>query len=176
MEKILLILESGITQKLQLETLSGYEVISCTAEEAPTVLEQLQRFSDPLPGPATLEEVLEDLRPYGKPRVLSALHASLLVTFRDPDSLLTKEAYPEACRAYGGSPDAVDQAIRRLLRKAWKHRHQQPGLWKGLFPNHTRCPSNWEFIITVVRYLQKSTPPVSGRGQDRQKDAYERIT
>jgi CheY-like chemotaxis protein len=232
MERILLILESDVTQELLTTALSGYEVRSCSADEASivlnlfqpdalvldlflpgtdgfTLLENCQALLPPvvlplsvlvteyvqwkaaslgagfvLPKPCSVDHIVNRLTDmllfqripeqpdnstviddflgqfplHGKPRLLSALCAAILMTIQDPDCLLTKDIYPVLCKAYGSSPDALDQAIRRLLRNAWKQREQYAAVWNTVFPGCTSCPSNGEFIIAAALFLRKKYP------------------
>ena len=232
MERILLILESDITQELLTTSLTGYEVRSCSADDASvvlnlfqpdalvldlclpgtdgfTLLENCQALLPPVVLPlsvlvteyvqwkasslgagyvlqkpcsvdhivnrltdmllfqripeqpdnsAIVDDFLGQFPLHGKPRVLCALRGAILITIQDPDCLLTKDIYPVLCKAYGSSPDALDQAIRRLLRNAWKLREQNTAIWNTLFPGCTVCPSNGAFITAAALFLRKKYP------------------
>jgi len=95
---------------------------------------------------------------HGKPRALSLLRTAILMTLRDPDCLLTKEIYPALSQEYGASRDAVDQAIRRLIRKAWARRLQNPAAWDSVFPGCSTCPTNGQFLAAAALYLRKKYP------------------
>lgn len=112
-----------------------------------------------------ISDLMERFPLRAKPRVLSAIRAAILITLRNPDSLLTKDIYPELYREYGASPDALDQAIRRTLRNAWKHRTINPAIWEELFPGYSQCPSNGDFILTLALYLHKKVPSRFREGQ-----------
>lgn len=104
-----------------------------------------------------VEHFLDAFQLRGKPRVQSLLRTAILITLRDPDALLTKEIYPVLCMEYGASQDAVDQAIRRMLRRSWVHRDKNTA-WKTVFPGCSKCPSNGQFIMAAALYLQKKHP------------------
>ena len=117
-----------------------------------------QRIPELSDNGAIVDAFLGQFRLHGKPRVLSALRAAILMALQDPDCLLTKDIYPVLCKAYGSSPGALDQAIRRLLRNAWKQREQNAAAWNTVFPNCTGCPSNGDFITTAALILRKKYP------------------
>lgn len=232
MEKVLLILESDITEKLLREALPGCEVVGCHADRAVDILAQLRPdalvldlFLPGTDGLTILESCREVLPPvvlvispmvteyiqkkavslgvgyliqkpcsisyivsrltdmllmqripelsdngsivddlilqfqiYGKPRTIAVLRNAILIALNNPDGLLTKDVYPALCKEYGGSQEAIDQAIRRLLRNAWKHRENNASIWNAVFPHHTKCPTNQEFIISAALFLQKKYP------------------
>ena len=104
-----------------------------------------------------VDELLFSFHLQGKPRVLSLLRTAILMTLRDPDCLLTKEIYPVLCGEYGASQDAVDQAIRRMLRRSWAHKESN-AVWEMVFPGCRKCPSNGQFITSAALYLRKKYP------------------
>ena len=71
---------------------------------------------------------------------------------RNPAQAITKELYPSISRklSYGTSA-AVERSIRYVIEAAWNHRNQK--VWSACFPNHTRRPTNKEFITTLAQYL-----------------------
>ena len=118
----------------------------------------MQKFPELPAGVDIVDSLLDKFRLHAKPRVIAALHAGILMAVRDPDCLLTKEIYPELRSTYGCTEGAVDQAIRRALRKAWELREQNPEVWDTFFPGYTECPSNGDFISTLARYLRRNYP------------------
>lgn len=232
MEKVLLILESDVTQKLLTDAIPGYEVRACNADQAAAALaqfhpdalildlflpgtdgfslmEDLQSLLPPvvllltildsdyvrkraahlgagfvIQKPCTTEYIVKHLTDMlltnqipdssdngatvdymlnqfsirAKPRVLQALSRAILMRAEHPNHFLTKNIYPEICREYGASSDAVDQAIRRALRNAWDSQAGKSAFWDQVFPGCTECPSNDAFISTVALFLRKKYP------------------
>jgi len=105
-----------------------------------------------------VDELLNRFGLHTKPRVFDLLHTAVVLSLRDPDCLLTKEIYPILCKKYGTTEDAVDQAIRRVLRKAWDRRADNPEVWIELFPGYKKCPTNGDFTLTLASYLRKKHP------------------
>ena len=161
MEKVLLILESEDLQKRLKETLSNYQVEICSAQEAENMLTLLQPDAlvlDLLDDETIVESLLMRFQMHGKPRVLTILRTAVLMAFRDPDYMLTKDIYPVLTKEYGGNADAVDQAIRRMLRSSWNHRAENSDVWEMILRNCDRCPTNGEFITAAALYLRKKYP------------------
>ena len=156
MERILLILESEDLREGLMESLANYQVDICRLDEAAEALGRLQ--PDALDDAALVDSQLAQFRLRGKPRVLAILRTAVLIAFRDPDYMLTKDIYPVLAREYGGNRDAVDQAIRRMLRRSWSHRKENSTLWGIIFPNCDKCPTNGQFITAVALYLRKKYP------------------
>lgn len=68
---------------------------------------------------------------------------------------LTKELYPRIADAFGYSEwHPVEHGIRLALLQAWDNR--MPRTWERYFPCSRKCPSNKQFIATIVEFL--STP------------------
>lgn len=156
MEKILLILESEDLREGLMKSLADYQVDICRPDEAAEALGRLQ--PDTLDDTALVDSLLARFRLRGKPRVLAILRTAVLIALRDPDYMLTKDIYPVLAREYGGNRDAVDQAIRRMLRRSWAHREENAGIWELVFPGCTKCPTNGEFITAAALYLYKKYP------------------
>ena len=109
--------------------------------------------------------LLDRLKIWGRARSLSALAGALGIARANPDFQLTKDVYPQLCRDYGAGPEALDQAFRRMIRSGWNRRPETGSFWDTLFPGSTHCPGNLEFLTAAGAWLQKNTPPVTGRGQ-----------
>lgn len=161
MEKILLVLDSEDLRESLIKSLTNYRVDICKPDEAAEALTRLQPDTlvlDLSDDNAIVDSLLARFRLRGKPRVLSILRTAVLMAFRDPDYLLTKDIYPILAKEYGGSRDSVDQAIRRMLRRSWVRRNDNADIWELVFPGCTKCPTNGEFIATVALYLHKKYP------------------
>ena len=156
MEKILLILESEDLRESLMESLINYQVDICRPDEAAEALGRLQ--PNALVEVDIVDSLLARFRLRGKPKVLSILRTAILIAIRDPDYLLTKDIYPVLAREYGGNRDAVDQAIRRMLRRSWAHLEENAGIWELVFPGCAKCPTNGEFITAAALYLRKKYP------------------
>lgn len=156
MERILLILESEDLREGLMESLANYQVDICRPDEATEALGRLR--PDALDDAALVDSLLSQFRLRGKPRVLAILRTAVLIALQDPDYMLTKDVYPVLAREYGGNRDAVDQAIRRMLRRSWAYGEENPGIWESVFPSCTKCPTNGEFITATALYLHKKYP------------------
>ena len=156
MERILLILESEDLREGLMESLANYQVDICRPDEAAEALGRLQPGS--LDDVALVANLLAQFRLRGKPRVLAILRTAVLIALRDPDYMLTKDIYPVLAKEYGSNMDAVDQAIRRMLRRSWAHREGSVGIWELVFPGCSKCPTNGEFITDAALYLRKKHP------------------
>ena len=156
MERILLILESDDLREGLIESLSDFQVDICKPHEAAEALARLQ--PDTLDDTDVIDRLFARLRLRGKPRVLAILCTAVLIALRDPDYMLTKDIYPVLAKEYGSNTDAVDQAIRRMLRRSWAHREENPHIWELVFPGCTKCPTNGEFITAAALYLGKKYP------------------
>lgn len=156
MERILLILESEELREGLMESLSDFQVDICNPYEAAEALARLQ--PDALDDTDVMDRLFARLRLHGKPRVLAILRTAVLIALRDPDYMLTKDIYPVLAREYGSNMDAVDQAIRRMLRRSWAHREENGGIWELVFPGCTKCPTNGEFITAAALYLHNKYP------------------
>ena len=156
MERILLILESEDLREGLMESLANYQVDICRPDEAAEALGRLQ--PDALDDAELVDSLLAQFRLRGKPRVLAILRTAVLIAFRDPDYMLTKDIYPVLAREYGGNRDAVDQAIRRMLRRSWDHRAENSDIWEQVFPGCTKCTTNGAFIAAVALHLRKKYP------------------
>lgn len=161
MEKVLLILESEDLREGLIKSLTNYQVDICKPDEAAEAIARIQpnalvlNLSD---DGTIVDSLLERFRLRGKPRVVATLRAAVLIALQDPDYLLTKDIYPVLAREYGGNRDAVDQAIRRMLRRSWAHRDANAGIWDLIFPGCAKCPTNGEFITAIALYLHKKYP------------------
>ena len=154
-----------ITDYIQLKTAqlgAGFVIRKpCSVEYIVSRLEDMLSIQDApeLPDSSRIvDQFLSAFQLHVKPRVQSLLRTAILMTLRDPNCLLTKEIYPALCREYGASQDAVDQAIRRMLRKAWAHKDDNSAVWEEVFPGYIKCPSNGQFISTSALYLRKKYP------------------
>ena len=66
---------------------------------------------------------------------------------------LAKELYPHIADAVGCIDcRAVEHAIRRVIKDAWKHRNRE--IWAYYFPGYLYAPSNKQFIATLAEYLE----------------------
>lgn len=156
MERILLILESDDLREGLMESLSAFQVDICKPHEAAEALVRLQ--PDTLDEGAVVDHLFAQLKLRGKPRVLAILRTGVLIALRNPDYMLTKDIYPVLARDYGSNMDAVDQAIRRMLRRSWTHREENADIWELVFPSCSKCPTNGEFISAAALYLHKKHP------------------
>lgn len=119
---------------------------------------QMQKFPNDPADESPVDELLSQFHLHAKERSLNALRSAILLYADDPDSLLTKEIYAKVCGEYGATTDAVDQSIRRCLRKAWHNRFRHPFVWEAFFPDQDTCPSNGMFIATLAASLRKKYP------------------
>ena len=156
MERILLIVESDDLREDLMESLSDFQGDICTPHEAAKALARLQPGT--LDESAIVDRLFAQLRLRGKPRVLAILRTAVLIAIRNPDCMLTKDIYPVLAKEYGSNTDAVDQAIRRMLRRSWAHREENADIWELVFPGCTKCPTNGEFITAAALYLRKKYP------------------
>lgn len=156
MERILLIVESEDLHEGLMESLSDFQVDICKPYEAAEALARLQ--PDALDDADVIDNLFAQLRLRGKPRVLAILRTAIQIALRDPDYMLTKDVYPVLAKEYGSNTDAVDQAFRRMLRRSWARREENAGIWEGVLPGCTKCPTNGEFITAVALYLHKKYP------------------
>ena len=156
MERILLILESENLREGLMESLSDFQVDICKPNEAAEALARLQPYA--MDDSAVVDSLFAQLRLRGKPKVLAILRTAVLIALQDPDYMLTKDIYPVLAKEYGSNTDAVDQAIRRMLRRSWAHREENPHIWELVFPGCTKCPTNGEFITSAALYLHKKYP------------------
>ena len=156
MEKILLIMESEDLREGLMKSLSNFQIDICKPHEVAEALVRLQ--PDTLDEGAVVDSLFAQLRLRGKPRVLAILRTAVLIALRDPDYMLTKDIYPVLAREYGSNTDAVDQVIRRMLRRSWTHREANAVIWELVFPGCIKCPTNGEFITATALYLYKKYP------------------
>ena len=117
-----------------------------------------RRFPDFPDNETLVEHLLSQFYLHAKERLLNALRGIIIMGVEDPECLLTKDMYEKVCPEYGASTDAVDQAIRRVLRNAWLNRHKHPAAWEQFFPDYDVCPSNGVFIATLAAFLRKKYP------------------
>ena len=117
-----------------------------------------RQFPDFPDNETLVDHLLSQFHLHTKERVLTALRKVIILGATDPDCLLTKDLYTKVCTEYGASTDAVDQAIRRCLRKAWGSHHKHPTAWELFFPGYDTCPSNGVFIATLAAFLRKKYP------------------
>lgn len=66
---------------------------------------------------------------------------------------LTKELYPRVARTLGYAEwHPVEHSIRLVLLQAWDNR--MPYTWERYFPCSRKCPSNKQFIATIVDFMR----------------------
>lgn len=107
---------------------------------------------------ALIADLLAHFHVCAKKRVIQALGSAVLIAAENPNFMLTKDVYPALCHEYGVTSNAIDQAFRRTIRKAWDNRAKTAAIWEELFPGCTSCPSNSVFISTLAAYLRKKYP------------------
>lgn len=133
----------------------------CTIVHIVNQLEDMMmfhQFPNPSDNRAIAEHLLEQFPISARESVLHAFCSAVLFSAENPECALTKEIYLTVCKEYGESTDALDQAFRRSLRKAWKRSEGKAPAWKRFFPEYDRCPPNGIFISTLGRFLRKKFP------------------
>ena len=65
---------------------------------------------------------------------------------------LSKDLYPWLAKQFDHvTPQAVEHAIREIIRHAWEHGDQK--VWQEYFPGAVKPPSNKQFIATLAERL-----------------------
>lgn len=86
------------------------------------------------------------------------LKTAILLRFKNPTQLITKELYPDVGRSYDPAVSSfqVEQAIRSAIVHAWKERDEKA--WALYFPTDkegaVKRPSNAEFISMIARFIE----------------------
>ena len=80
---------------------------------------------------------------------------ALCMKFRNYESAVTKEIYPQIAKKYGGNVKQVEKAIRDAIKTAWSRGN--PNIWRLYFSpgknGEMRCPGNDEFLSRLARAL-----------------------
>ena len=70
----------------------------------------------------------------------------------DDSQSITKELYPRIARQLGIRDwHPVESAIRNVIRPAWQRKSE---VWKQLFPDFEKPPTNKQFIARLAVYVQ----------------------
>ena len=103
--------------------------------------------------PTVPERVLQDLKRLKVPVHLSGyrcLCVALPLFARDISQSMCCELYPAVAKELEYMDwRAVEFAIRRAIRAAWKQR--EPEVWEEFFPGICRPPANKKFIATLIQ-------------------------
>ncbi|MBQ3193950.1 MAG: response regulator [Oscillospiraceae bacterium] len=83
----------------------------------------------------------------------SYLLEGILLLAEDPSQSITKELYSKVAKRCGCKRENVEHPMRNALELAWKR--GDPQVWMQYFPNHTKRPSNAEFLSRMVQELLK---------------------
>ncbi len=82
------------------------------------------------------------------------LRVGIPLYLQDPVQRLSKELYPaiaRLCRYNGGQQ--VEHSIRTAIQSAWETGNKP--LWKSLFPNSTKAPTNRVFISRIAAEMNQ---------------------
>lgn len=93
------------------------------------------------------------------PRGYAFLRRALLESMWEPNQQVTKTLYPTIGKEFGGNADQMEQAIRRLIKRAWLYRDD--AIWEhyvGHGMKLTKCPTNKVFIMAVARRILEDNP------------------
>lgn len=86
------------------------------------------------------------------------LKNAIMLRFRYPTQILTKDIYPAVGGAYDPKVSVfqVEQTIRSAITKAWENRDDR--VWGYYFPpdrnGRIKKPSNAEFISIIARFIE----------------------
>ncbi|MBQ8239072.1 MAG: sporulation initiation factor Spo0A C-terminal domain-containing protein [Oscillospiraceae bacterium] len=86
------------------------------------------------------------------------LKTAILLRYKHPTQLLTKELYPDVGRSYDPEVSGfqVEQSIRSAIARAWKERDEKA--WALYFPagidGTVKRPSNADFISMIARFIE----------------------
>jgi two-component system response regulator (stage 0 sporulation protein A) len=106
----------------------------------------------PLRSRPTVSAMLMDLNLPAKRRGFTYLEQAIKLHMERPTRALTKVIYPQIAKEHGGKSEAVERAIRQMIRETWKSRDDR--VWRmyfcagreGVIP----CPTNGEFISRIA--------------------------
>ena len=102
------------------------------------------------------EQVLFDLRELKIPMHLSGyrcLCVAISVFMQDISQSVCNEMYPTVAKELGHLDwRAVEFAIRRTIRSAWRHR--DPEKWEVYFPGIIKAPTNKQFVATLAQRIK----------------------
>lgn len=97
-------------------------------------------------------ELLVSLRFSSKHDGRDYLMIAIPMHYDDPTTAITKATYPAIAKACGRKPKDVERAIRNAIEKAWENGDRE--LWHRYFPDHTKRPTNTDFILRMVEVLR----------------------
>lgn len=81
------------------------------------------------------------------------LRTGLPLLAQNRDQQLSKELYETIAALDHSTPAAVEKAIREVIRRGWSGGDRRE--WNRLFPGHTRCPGNKEFLFRLADLLRE---------------------
>ncbi len=85
------------------------------------------------------------------------LKTAILLFYANPTRALYKDIFRQIMHRYEqNSEEQVDQAIREVIKKSWKHGSQEAWDWYFAYDGKRRTerPSNAEFISRIARVLE----------------------
>ena len=106
-----------------------------------------------------VDNALRELSFETHPRGYIFLRRALVETIQEPNQQVTKTLYPIISKQFGGNADQMEQAVRRLIKRAWLYRND--AVWAHYFGNlgnGAKCPTNKVFIMTVARRILEDNP------------------
>lgn len=91
------------------------------------------------------------------------LKTAVILSMKDKEELdgITKRLYPSVARKHAASADKVEHAIRHAIRTAWEKGNEtdQKAVFGYCFEERKR-PTNSEFIMQVIAYMEKMNRPL----------------
>ncbi len=81
------------------------------------------------------------------------LLTGLPLLVRKRDQQLSKELYETIAALDRSTPAAVEKAIREVIRRGWTTGDRRE--WNRLFPGHTHCPGNKDFLFHMADLLRE---------------------
>lgn len=106
-----------------------------------------------------VDNALRELGFEAHPRGYIFLRRALLETVRNPNQQVTKTLYPIISKEFGGNAEQMEQAVRRLIKRAWLYRNE--AVWEHYFgPGGcaAKYPTNKVFIMAVARRILEDNP------------------
>lgn len=98
-------------------------------------------------------QLLLSLHVATKHKGFAYLLEGILILSEDFSQSITKELYSEVARRCGCKRENVEHPMRNALESAWQQGDAQ--IWKRFFPEHTKRPTNAEFLTRIAQELQK---------------------
>lgn len=102
--------------------------------------------------PACLRETLIRLGLPSWRNGFGHLLTGLPLLARNRDQQLSKELYEAIARLDHTTAAAVEKAIREVIREGWHCGDRRE--WNRLFPGHSHCPRNKEFLFRLADLLR----------------------